>query len=74
MTIISLSWGINDIFGIEVSIFTYDPIDYEVHEWDWISIKLLVKILIPIYVFGFEAGRDRVSIGALNCFASVFYN
>lgn len=67
-------FGHNDVYGIEVSILSYDPIDYEVHLWDWISIKFLAKVFIPVYVFGVEIGRDRISVGALNCFLSVFYN
>lgn len=63
-----------DVYGIELNLFSYDPIDYEVHQWDWISIKLLVKVLVPVYVVGLEIGRDRASIGILNCFLSVFYN
>jgi hypothetical protein len=69
-----LGFGQNKVYGIEMSFFSFDHLDYEVHSWDFISIKLLVKIFVPVYVFGFEAGRDRTSIGVLNCFLSVFYN
>ncbi len=65
----------NGNLGIEISLLSTDPIDFEIHEWDYLGLKILLKIFsLYIYIVGLEVGKDRSSIGILNCFISVFYN
>ncbi len=70
----SYSFGYNDRFGIELRLFSYDPIDYEFHMRSLFSIKILVKALgLSIYLLGAEVAKDYSGITIFNCGLAIFY-
>lgn len=72
--VFNYSFGSNDRFGIEVGLFSNDPIDYEVHSWAFLSLKLQLKLFgLYIYLFGIEIARDFSGVALLNCHIAVFY-
>lgn len=71
MTLISKSWG---LWGIELSLFRFDPINMEVGSWELIAAKALVKLFdLNIVLASLEISDTRATIGALNCFLTVFW-
>ena len=68
------SFGKAQIFGIELSLFSIDPMDFETHPWEWFSIKLLFKMFgLWVHLFGLDISKDRTCIGLFNCYLAVFY-
>lgn len=67
-------FGYNQRWGIELSLFSYDPMDFEVHRWEWISFKVLLRFFgLMIFLVGLDISKDRSCIGLLNCYLAVFY-
>ena len=68
------SFGPNQVYGIELSIFSVDQIDFETHHWEWISFKVLFKLFgLYVHLVGLDISKDRTCIGFCNCFLAVFY-
>lgn len=67
-------FGYNRRFGIELTLFSVDPIDFEVHHWEWISFKVLINLFgLMVHVIGIDISEGRSCIGLLNCYLAVFY-
>lgn len=67
-------FGDNQRFGIELSILTVDPMDFEVQHWEIVSFKVLLNLFgFMVYVVGLDISEGRSCIGILNCYLAVFY-
>lgn len=74
MLLLSKSWGYNDRYGIEMSVFKTDIIDYETHQFDVFSFKVLFRLFgFNVYVVGLEINDSRTTVGLLSSFFTVFY-
>lgn len=70
----SYSFGPNKIYGIELSFFSIDLIDFETLYWEWLSFKVLFKLFgMYVSLFCLDISKERTCIGFCNCFLVVFY-
>lgn len=71
MELVLLEFGENDCNYLSVG-HEIDAMDHETHEWNWLSIKLLLKFFgLWVYVIGLEIGSEMVSFGVLNFFVAL---
>ncbi len=74
MNIIDINFGPNKMYGIELGIFNFDPIDMAIGSWEIIAAKVCIKFFgLNFVLFSLEISDTRVSLGVLNCFLSAFW-
>ena len=62
------------LWGVELTLFSLDPIDMEIGSWEIVAAKVLVKFFgLNIVVAALEISDSRATISFLNCHFSVFW-
>lgn len=62
------------LYGVELSLFSSDPIDMEIGSWEIVAAKVLVKLFgLNLVVAALEISDSRMTVSALNCQLSVFW-
>ncbi len=75
MTILSISFGPNDIYAIKVSLFDMDKeFDMAIWPWDIIAAKFSIKCFsMQLVILSLTITDTRVSVCILNCYLSLFW-
>ena len=76
---LTYNFGPDKLWGIELSLFEFDPIDMEIGSWEIIAVKAIVKLFnIGIVLASLEVSSNYISnyisIGFLNCHATIFWD
>jgi hypothetical protein len=74
--ILSHNFGPDNLYGIEVSFppTAIDELDMAINSWELIGAKAMVKIQnFQLILLSLEISDSRASLGALNCFLTVFW-
>lgn len=67
-------WKNCGLWGVELSVFDFDPIDMEIGSWEIVAAKAIVKFFgLNIVMIGLEISDSRMTISLLNCHLSVFW-
>ena len=68
------SFGKNQIYGIELSLFRADVLDFEILSFEWVSLKIVIKLFgLYVHLVGLDISKDRVCVGLMNCYLAVYY-
>ena len=71
---IGYHFGPNRIYGVELSAFRIDELDFEQGSWEIVSLKLQFKLFgLRVNAFSLDVSDTRTSLGILNCYLSVFW-
>ena len=62
------------IWGVELMLFDFDPLDMELGSWEIIAFKALVKLFgLNVVLAAVEISGYRATVSLLNCHLSIFW-